>query len=530
MDIILSEISNIGFGSLIAQAQPVEGFKPLVPVVGVGIVFIIFLLLWVVLNRIVKAGPNEVLVISGRRRRLIDPSGKSRYVNFRVLKGGATFVWPFIEKVDRLSLELITLDVRTPEVYTIKGVPIMVDGIAQIKVKGDDVSIATSAEQFLSKGIEDIRRIALQTVEGHLRAILGTLTVEETYANRDIFAQKVQDVAASDLANMGLSIVSFTIRDIRDNQGYLDALGKPRTAEVKRDAVIGEAEAERDATIRSAQAHQKGQTAKFEADTIIAESERDYQMRVAEYTASVNQKKAEADLAYDLQRYKTAQSVKEQEVQVMVVEKQKQIDVQEREIARKQKELTATIEKPAEAEKYRIQTLADAEKYNLKIVAEGTADAVKLKGFAQADVVQRTGEAEAEANKARGLAQAEVIKAQGFAEAMAMEKKAESWRKYNEAAITQMFIDKLPEIARAIAEPLTKTEKIVVISTGGDPNAGAGASKITKDVTNIIAQLPPIIESLTGVSLQDMINRVPQLKGGGYDAESSQDGGQQMKK
>ena len=524
MNALLSGLLDLPTSLLLAQETAVTtgigtGLKAIVVPVAAGLAVILFLGLWVYLSRIVKAGPNEVLVISGRKRRMIDPSGKVREVSFRVLKGGATFVWPFYEKVDRMSLELITLDVRTPEVYTIRGVPIMVDGIAQIKIKGDDVSIATAAEQFLSKGIEEIRRIALQTVEGHLRAILGTLTVEETYANRDIFAQKVQDVAASDLANMGLTIISFTIRDIRDNQGYLDALGKPRTAEVKRDAVIGEAEAERDATIRSAQAHQQGQTAKFQADTKIAESERDYQMRVAEYTASVNQRKAEADLAYDLQRFTTAQKVKEQEVQVVVVEKQKLIDVQEREISRKQKELTATVEKPAEAEKFRIQTLADAEKYNLRITAEGTADAVKLKGFAQADVIQRTGEAEAEANKARGLAQAEVIKAQGFAEAMAMEKKAESWRKYNEAAITQMFIDKLPEIARAIAEPLTKTERIIVISTGGESGDGAGASRITKDVTNIIAQLPPIIEGLTGVKLKDLIDRVPQLKGG-YDADS----------
>lgn len=518
MNTFLTSLFDVAGSTLLAQLGS-DGGASKTTAVGlgcVGVFVILFLLFWVIASRIIKAGPNEVLVISGRKRSLTDPSGARRRVNFRILKGGATFVWPFIEKVDRLSLEIITLDVRTPEVYTIKGVPIMVDGIAQIKIKGDDVSIATAAEQFLSMGVEEIRRIALQTVEGHLRAILGTLTVEETYANRDIFAQKVQDVAATDLANMGLTIVSFTIRDIRDNQGYLDALGKPRTAEVKRDAVIGEAEADRDATIRSAQANQKGETARFEADTIIAESERDYQMRVAEYTASVNQKKAEADLAYDLQRYNTAQKVKAEEVQVMVIDKEKRIDVQEREITRRQKELTATIEKPAEAEKYRIQTLSDAEKYNLKITAEGAADAVKLKGFAEADVIQRIGEAEAEANKARGLAQAEVIKAQGFAEAQAMEKKAAAWRKYNEAAITQMFIDKLPEIASAVSAPLAKTERIVVISAGGDSGAGAGASKVTKDVTNIIAQLPPIIESLTGVSLEDMIKRVPQLKGG-YD-------------
>jgi flotillin len=493
----------------------------------VGLLFILFILGLIILNRIVKAGPNEVLVISGRRRWIRREDGTKFLVGFRMLKGGRTFIWPFIERVDRLSLELITLDVRTPEVYTSKGVPVIVDGIAQIKIKGDDVSIATAAEQFLSMGTAQIQNIALQTVEGHLRAILGTLTVEEAYSNRDAFAAKVQEVASTDLANMGLTIVSFTIRDIRDSQGYLDALGKPRIAQVKRDATIGEAEAARDATIKSAQAFQEGQQAKFAADTKIAEAERDYQMRVAEYTASVNQRKAQADLAYDLQKFATAQLVKEQEVQVEVIGRTKQIEVQDKEIERKQRELTAMIEKPASAEKFRVQTLADAERYKLQTEATGAADATKLKGFAAADVVQRTGEAEGAANKARGLAEADVIKAQGFSTAEAMEKKALAWSKYNEAAIVQMFVDKLPEITRAIAEPLTKTERIVIINSGGGDGHGAGASKVTKDVADIIAQIPPVLESLTGIDLETLLKNVPAIRKGMYkpgpDWEGPQD-------
>ncbi len=488
----------------------------MITIAVVGVLLIFFLLGIYVLNRIIKAGPNEVLVISGRWRTMRREDGTKVKVGYRILKGGRAFVWPFLEKVDRLSLELMTLDVRTPEVYTMKGVPVIVDGIAQIKIKGDDISIATASEQFLSMGREQIKNIALQTVEGHLRAILGTLTVEEIYSNRDAFAAKVQEVASSDLANMGLTIVSFTIRDIRDNQGYLDALGKPRTAQVKRDAVIGEAEADRDSTIRSAQAFQEGQQAKFVADTLIAEAERNYQMKVADYTAMVNKQKAIADLAYDLQRYETAQSVKEQEIQVDVIEREKRIEVQDKEIQRRQRELTATIEKPAEAEKFRVLTLADAERYKLQTEATGVADAVKLEGFAKADVIQKTGESEAEANRARGIAQADVIKAQGFAEANAMEKKAAAWKQYNEAAIVQMFVDKLPEIASAIAEPLTKTDRIVIISNSGGPDGGggAGASKVTKDVTDIIAQLPPVIESLTGVDMETLIKNIPAIQKG----------------
>ena len=496
---------------LLGQAS--GDFGVIVPIAIGVIAFILIVILFVA--RIVKCGPNEVLVISGGfgRRKVQDASGMIARKGFRIVKGGATFVFPFIQKVDRLSLELITLDVRTPEVYTVKGVPVMVDGIAQIKVKGDDVSINTAAEQFLSKGVNEIRTIALQTVEGHLRAILGTLTVEEIYSQRDIFASKVQEIAAEDLANMGLVIISFTIRDIRDNEGYLDALGKPRTAQVKRDAIIGQAEADRDSVIRSAEAKKEGETARFKAETNIAEAERDYQMRVAEYTADVNQKKAVADLAYDLQKFETAQLVKEQEVQVQVVEKQKQIDVQEREIERKQKELSATVEKPAEAEKYRINTLADAERYQLKTTAEGAADSTKLRGFAEADVVRARGQGEADATKAVGLAEADVIKAQGFSTAEAMQKKADAWRNYNEAAVIQMFIDKLPDIASAVSAPLAKTDRIVIINSGNGAGGG-GASRITKDVTDIIAQLPPVLESLTGMDLENLLKKLPELKGG----------------
>ncbi|OGL41558.1 MAG: flotillin [Candidatus Schekmanbacteria bacterium RBG_13_48_7] len=467
-----------------------------------GIVTVFFLIMSIFASRYSKVGPNEVLIISGRRHK--DASGQS--VGYRIVKGGGAFIWPIFEKAERLSLEVITLDVKTPEVYTLHGVPIIVDGIAQIKVKGDQHSISTAAEQFLSKGQEEIMRIALQTVEGHLRAILGTLTVEETYKNRDAFALRVLEVAVDDLANMGLTIISFTIRDIRDNEGYLDALGKPRIAQVQRDAEIGKAEASRDATIKSALAFQQGQQAKYAADTEIAQAERDYHIKRAEYEASVNAKKAEADFAYELQKNKTNQLVKEEEVKVHIIEKTKLIEVEEKEILRRVKELTATVEKPALAEQSKIQTLADAEKYRLETIALGQAEASKASGFAEAEILKAQGIAHAEADKAKGLADAEVVKAKGLSEAQAMEKKAEAWASYTQAAIVQMFIDRLPEIAREISAPLCNTDRIVVVSGGGE---SAGVSKITKDVTNIISQLPPVIESLSGVDLEKLVKAIP---------------------
>lgn len=479
----------------------------LVVVVIMGLIFVLGVFLALYSSRYKKVGPNEVLIISGRRQTVVDPAtGEKATRNYRIVKGGGAFIWPVLERVDDLSLEIMTIDVITPKVYTVQGVPITVDGVAQVKIRGDDVSIATAAEQVLSKSQDEIRNVALQTLEGHLRAILGTLTVEEVYKDRDAFAARVQDVAAGDLANMGLSIVSFTIKDIRDDQGYLDALGRKRTAEVKRDAQIGEAEAARDATIASAKARQEGETAKFQAETRIAESEKDYQVQKADYDAQTNRKKAEAELAYPLQQNITNQQVKAEEVQIEVVQKQKMIQVQEQEVMRREKELEATVKKPAEAEQYRIQTLANAKKFQTLTEAEG-----------QASAARSIGEGEADAAKAKGLAQAEVIRQQGFSEAEAMEKKALAWQMYNQAAIIQQIIEALPEVAAAISEPLSKTERVVIINSGGD---GAGASKLTQDVTNIVAQVPATIEALTGVDLMQTLKNLP---GVGDDTKGEDD-------
>src|SRR5438093_2455704 len=470
--------------AILAQLNVLSG--ALIPIVIVVLGVGGFLLIWMVLSRYTKVGPNDVLIVAGRKHRFVDPDGTVRTRGFRIVKGGGTFVYPIVEKVDVLSLELLTIDVQTPEVYTSKGVPVKVDGVAQIKVKGDDISIATAAEQFLSKGTDEIKNIAMQTLEGHLRAILGTLTVEEIYQNRDAFASKVQEVAAANIATMGLGIVSFTIRDIRDTQGYLDALGKPRIAQVKRDAQIAQAEADRDAMIKSSQATQAGQEAKFVADTKIAEAQRDYQSNVAQYQAAVYQKKAESDLAYDLQKYKTGQLVKAEEVQVNIIEKQKQIELQQQEILRKQRELEANVQKPADAERYKVEALASARKFQLEAEAAGAAAATKANGLANADVAKATGIAEAEANKARGLAEAAVIEAQGKATASAMQAKADSFKQYNQAAVIEMIIRVLPEVAGKISEPLAKTEKMVIINSGNGVGGG-GASKLSGDVTQVVA-------------------------------------------
>jgi flotillin len=446
-------------------------------------------------SRLKKVGPNEVLVISGRgERRVTTVEGEVRR-RYRIVTGGSAFIWPVLERVDILSLELMTIEVRTEEVYTVKGVPVTVDGVAQIKIGSDDVSIATAAERFLSKTRAEILHVAHETLAGHLRAILGTLTVEEIYRERDKFAQQVQETSGPDLANMGLSIDSFVIKNIQDEQGYLDALGRPRIAEVKRDATIGEAEAARDATIRSAEARQEGEMAKFRAETRIAESNKDFQVQKAAYDQEVNRQQVIAQLESELQEKKSRQQITAEEVQIQVIDKQKRIEVEQQEALRKEKELLGTVRKPAEAEQFRIETIAKAHRFETETEAAGRGEAARTLGAGEAD-----------GNKARGLAQADIIRAQGFAEAEAMEKKAAAWQQYNQAAIIQQLMDALPAVASAISQPLSKTEKIVIVSSGGD---GAGASRITRDVTNIVAQLPETMEALTGVNLVDALKNLP---------------------
>lgn len=447
-----------------------------------ALVIVLFILISVFVSRYVKVGPDEALIVSGRKKKL----SNGQIVGFRIVRGGATFVWPIFEIAKTISLRIMPLDVNS-SAYTSQGVQVTVDGIAQVKIDSSEEAIATAAEQFLSLKEEEIRRIATQTLEGHLRSIVGNLTVEEINQNRDAFAQKVQELAAADLANMGLKIISFTIREISDKNGYLESLGKAQIARVQRDAVIGQAEAKRDADIKSAEAAQAGQTAKYLAETKIAEANRDKEMKVADYQAAINEKKAEADLSYDKKKYVVEQDVQREAMQVEIVKMQKQIELQEQATIKKEKELEATVKKPAEAERYRMEIQAEADRIRKSKEAEAQSYAIKAEGLAKAEAI-----------RAAGLAEAEIIRAKGEAEAAAMAKKAEAYRMFNDAAMVQMIIEKLPEIANAVAQPLSRTEKIVMI---GD----SGASKLTKDVTNIVAQLPETVKGLTGIDLADII-------------------------
>jgi len=466
-----------------------------------GIILVIILLVIVFAKRYRTVRADEAMIITGAMTRN----------GMKIVKAGGAFVFPIIQNAEILSLQVHTLEIKTPEVYTEQGVPVMADGVAQVKIKGDIESIATAAEQFLGKQEDELRSIATQTLEGHLRAILGQMTVEDLYKNREEFAKRVQEVAASDLNKMGLQIVSFTIKDVRDKNGYLEALGQPRIAQVKRDAEIAKAQALRDEQIAKAQELEEGKKAEFKAETNIAEAQKEMEVRKSEFKKEQDIRRAEADQAYKLQEARTLQEVKKEEMQIAVVEREKLIELEVKEIERREKELEATVRKQAEAERYAAEQLAEAERYKIEAMAKAQAEQVRLAGQANADK-----------QRAEGAAEAEVIRMKGLAEAEAKDKIAEAMKKYGEAAIAEMIVTQFPDIARAIAEPLSRTEKIVVIDSGGGQSGGA--SKVTGYVTDILAKLPETVQSLTGVDLTKILARLAEGEAARPSAQSTNAG------
>lgn len=460
-----------------------------------AIIIIVILLLVASVSTMWKRVPQDkALVITGLKK--------------RVISGGGGFVVPLLERADKISLENMKIEVRTDGARTEQGVDIRADGVAVIKVKSDKESILSAVEQFNtgkeSNTVSVIVDTAKDVLEGKLREIISKMTVEEIYKDREIFASQVQEVAAVGLATMGLELKAFTIRDISDKNGYLEALGKPRIAEVKKNAVIAEAEAAKEAKIKTSESERLGAEAKILAETQVAEANKDKELKVQAYREEQETARAKADLAYEIEKHIVAKQMTEAAMLVELTKKTKETELQTQEALRKEKELEATVEKQADAEKYKIEKQADAERYRL----EKQADAKKYGQLQEAEVsakaVRIRAEAEAEAIRITGEAEAEAIRAKGRAEAETMEKKAEAFKQYNEAAVTQMIIERLPEIARAVSEPLTKTEKIVIVDNGGSEK-GKGAAKVTGYVNDIISQLPETVEALSGIDLTSIL-------------------------
>ena len=425
-----------------------------------------------------KVGPNEALIVAGGRKRTVTlADGTKRKVGYRYRLGGGVFVWPGMEKVYALPMDVIPVSIRTPEVLTHGGVPILAEASAQVKIDSSDETIHLAAEQFLGIGRDGLRDVVVNILEGKVREVIGTMTVEEIYRGRHEFSSRVIKAVKEDFSRMGLVMLSFALKDISDTQGFIDALSKPQIAAAKRDAVIAQAETEKESVIKSSQARKEAEVARLQAEALIAKAQWENEAKKAESQVAVNTKKAQADLSYELERHRLNQDLKKEEAKVRQVEKEEAIKTESLEIARKERELEATVVKPADARKYQIKAEAEAEEFRITAEARGKSEALKLEGLAEADQ----------------------IKAKGLAEAEAMTRKAQAWEKYNQAAVLEMYIKALPELARAVSEPLSKVDKIVIV--GGDKELGT--TKITAQVAQVLAQLPEVVKSLTGADIHE---------------------------
>jgi flotillin len=453
-------------------------------VVIVGLMLLAVLFLMAVFAKLFrKAGPHEALIVYGFR-------------GTRVVKGRGTVIFPMVELCRGLSLELMSFDVAPQQdLYTRQGVAVTVEAVAQIKVKSDPESILTAAEQFLTKSPSEREGLIRLVMEGHLRGIIGQLTVEEIVKQPEMVGERMRSTCADDMNKMGLEVISFTIKEVRDKNEYITNMGKPDVARIKRDADVAGAEAERDTAIKRALAAREAAIARAQADqervlaeTLSqakqAEAQRDLDVKKAAYNEMVKKQQATADKAYEIQTNIMQQQVRGEEVTILQVQKEHEVKVQEAEIDRRDRELTATVLKQAEFERRRIETLAEAERQRMVIEAEGKAKAIRAQGEAEAEIIFKKGEAEAKA----------------------MNVKAEAYQEFNQAAIVDKLISNMPEVVRALAAPLANVDKITVVSTGNGDSAGL--NKITGDLTKMAAQIPALFETLSGMPLNELFAKV----------------------
>lgn len=498
-------------------------FVPIIiAIIGIIVIIMVILSMWK------KVPQDKAAVITGLKKRIIT--------------GGGGIVIPVFERMDSISLGNIQIDVSTDESMSSQGVPIAVIGTAVIKVKNEQSSIFNAIEQFTGKNEaqieQSIRNTATNVLEGKLREIVSTMTVEEIYRDRETFSSKVQEVVGTELMEMGLEVKVFTIKDINDSNGYIQALGVKQIAEKKKDAEIAKAEANRETQIETSKAKRAGEQARLQAETEISEAAKLKQVQEAAYMQEEQAAKAKADAAYEIQknitfkevvssqmdaellRQERQKDIETAQVQIEIAKEQRNIELAQKQAARKKESLRAEVVEPAIADKEKQQTIAEAEKY--RKIADAEADAEAQKKYAEAEATARrvkaeaealsikaTGQAEADVITQKGLAEAAAIKAKGLAEAEAMEKKAEAYQKYTGAAVAEMLINVLPDVAGKVAQPLSQIEKIVIMDSGN----GGGVSNVAGNVTGVIAQVFESMKEVTGIDLEDIV------RAKGYDAQ-----------
>lgn len=454
----------------------------------------------------VKAPPDMAYIISGIKKKS------------KIVIGKASIRIPFFERLDKLNLRLIPIDVKTSNaVPTADYININVDATVNVKIGSEPEKLRLAAENFLNKPTEYIAGVAREVLEGNVREIVGKMKLEEMVSDRQKFATLVKENAEPDLAAMGLDIISFNVQNFVDGNEVIENLGIDNIVKIKKAAAIARAESERDIKVAQAAADKESNDAAVEAQTEIAKKQNELAIKKSELQREADTKKAMADAAYEIQKEEQRKTIEITTANADIAKQEREIELKQKEVAVKEQALEAEIKKQAEADKYAAQQRADASLYQRQKEAEAKQfeiqRAAEAKQFeaqrdaearrAKAEADRYTKEQEAAGIRAVGEAEAAAIQAKGLAEAEAMEKKAEAYAKYNKAAVAEMMIQVLPEIAGKIAEPLGAIDKITII--GGGEGTG-GVDQVAGNVPVVMAKVFESMKEATGIDLADIIN------------------------
>lgn len=492
--------------------------------IGIGIaggviVFVLAVVLAIWSSRYIKVGPDEALVVSGRKRAIKNLDGSESKVGYRIVRNGATFVVPVLERVSRLSLEVMNVPITTQAAMSKEGVPLSVSGTALFKVGGTDEMISSAAERYLGRDAAKIMQDVKAVLEGHLRGVCGTLTPEQIYSNRQAFQYEVSKQAQPELTQLGIQIDTLTLSEITDTNQYLASLGQTRTAQVVRDARVGKADANREATIREAEAKQASDVRTAETQVAIAAAQRDRDVKQAEFLAEVQRQQAIAAQAEPRAKAQAQQQV----VQELTT-------LAERKAEQAEKELVAAVIKPAEAQAQKARTEAEGLANAVKITAEaskqktimegeGTAAQTRVTGVAEADANRAKMLAQADGEKAKLLAEAEGQKAKLLAEAEGLLKKADAMRAFNDASmalqVATELIRTMPQIVAEAVKPISYIDSIRVVDFGsnghGQSGTGSGMGPLDKLMgltPKALGTADEVLKQTLGLGLAEMVQLI----------------------
>jgi len=481
----------------------------------IGIIIAVIAVLAIIASGYVKAPPDKAYIISG--------IGKKA----RVVIGKASVKIPFFERLDKLDLSLMSVDVKTASaVPTADYINIMVDAVVNVKVSLSEDGIELAQQNFLNREKSYIITVAREVLEGNMREIVGTMELRDMVSNRQQFADRVKENAAPDLAKMGLDVVSFNVQNFTDSQGVIDNLGIDNISKIQKDASIAKANAERDVAVAQAEADKQANDAKIAANLEIAQKNNDLAIKKAELKKMSDIKQAEADAAYRIQEEEQRKQIEITTANANIARQEKEVELETQKIAIQERRLDAEVRKQAEAKKFEQQQRADADLYTRQKEAEAKkyediqnaeaelavqqrdAEALYYRAEqeakaqrAKAEAAKYAAEQEAEGIRAKGIAEAEAVRAKALAEAEGLDKKAEAMQKMQEAAILQMYFEKLPDIAKAVAEPLSNIDSITMY---GDGNT----AKMVEDITTSTTQISNGLLDGMGISLKDLVGSV----------------------